>query len=252
MNYSKYTVRVPKVWYIKFYKDKNLDWEIRSITISKTPTWRYRASINYRIKDTLTYGKWAVWIDFGIKSLAVTSDNQIFENQKYLRSNLAKLRVEQRQLQRKFKKWVEEQSKNYYKQKLVVAKVYEKIKFQRKDYLHKFSTELARNYETVCIEDLNVAGMVRNHKLALSIMDCWRSMARAMLAYKVKDLRVIGRFEPSSQLCNICWDRKANLKLSERTWICANGHKLDRDLNAALNIRNIGLRAWAINAKVLQ
>ena len=91
--------------------------------------------------------------------------------------------------------------------------------------------------------------MLVNHKLALSIADCGWVMFRQFLEYKVKDLRVIGRFEPSSQICNICGDRNKNLKLSDRNWVCSNGHELERDLNAAINIKNFGLRASTLNVK---
>ena len=92
--------------------------------------------------------------------------------------------------------------------------------------------------------------MMANHKLALSIADCGWGMFRQFLEYKVKDLRVIGRFEPSSKLCNICGDKNDNLKLSDRKWTCSNGHELNRDENAAINIKNFGLRASTLNANV--
>lgn len=91
--------------------------------------------------------------------------------------------------------------------------------------------------------------MVKNHNLALSIQDCGWGMFRQMLVYKVKDLRVIGKFSPSSQICNICGDRNKDLKLSDRNWTCSNGHSLNRDWNAALNIKNFGLRASTLNVK---
>ena len=167
-------------------------------------------------------------MDLGIKHLAITSDGEFFENPKYLKQNLKKLKKEQRSLSRKFQKG-KEQSNNYRKQRLRVAKLHEKISNQRKDYLHKLTTYLATTYETVCIEDLAVKNMVKNHNLALSINDCGSGMFRQMLEYKVKDLRVIGRFAPSSQICNVCGDRNRDLKLSDREWTCSNGHKLNRD-----------------------
>jgi len=187
-------------------------------------------------------------VDLGIKHLAITSDGEFFENPKYLRQNLKKLKKEQRSLSRKFQKG-KEQSNNYRKQRLRVAKLHEKISNQRKDYLHKLTTYLATTYETVCIEDLAVKNMVKNHRLALAINDCGWGMFRQMLEYKVKDLRVIGRFQPSSQICNVCGDRNRDLKLSDRDWTCSNGHKLNRDLNAALNIKKFGLRASTLNVK---
>ena len=250
VDFESYKFFVPKIGWIKYYKDKPINGTIKFATVSKTPTNRYFVSITFETNEKPKYGKGAVGVDLGIKDLAITSDGEIFENQKYLRQNLKKLRVEQRSLQRKFKKGLKEQSNNYYKQRLRVAKLHEKIANQRKDLLHKVTTYLATTYETVCIEDLYVRGMVKNHNLALAISDCGWGMFRQFLEHKVKDLRVIGRFEPSSQICNVCGDRNRDLKLSDREWTCKNGHILDRDLNAAINIKNFGLRTSTLNANV--
>lgn len=250
INYANYTFCIPKIGFVKFYKDKHINGVPKFATVSKTPTNRYFVSITFETNEIRKTGIGDVGIDLGIKTFAVTSDGQVFENQKYLKSNLAKLRVEQRKMSRKFKKGSKIQSNNYQKQKLVVAKLHEKISNQRNDFLHKVTSELASTYHTVCIEDLNVKGMVKNHKLALAISDCGWGQFRTLSQYKVADLRIIGRFEPSSQICSICGDRNKELKLSQRTWICANGHNLDRDLNAAQNIKNFGLRASTFGVKV--
>lgn len=250
VDFESYKFFVPKIGWIKYYKDKPINGTIKFATVSKTPTNRYFVSITFETNEKPKYGKGAVGVDLGIKDLAITSDGEIFENQKYLRQNLKKLRVEQRSLQRKFKKGLKEQSNNYYKQRLRIAKLHEKIANQRKDLLHKVTTYLATTYETVCIEDLAVKNMVKNHNLALAINDCGWGMFRQMLEYKVKDLRVIGRFAPSSQICNVCGDRNRDLKLSDREWICRNGHVLSRDLNAALNIKKFGLRASTLQHNV--
>lgn len=252
VDFENYKFFVPKIGWVKYYKDKPINGEVKFATVSKTPTNRYFVSITFETQEQKKFGKGSVGVDLGIKDLAITSDGEIFENQKYLRQNLKKLRVEQRSLQRKFKKETKEQSKNYQKQRLKIAKLHEKIANQRKDLLHKVTTYLAATYETVCIEDLNVSGMVKNHNLALSISDCGWGMFRQFLEYKVKDLRVIGRFEPSSKLCNVCGDKNDNLKLSDRKWTCSNGHELNRDLNAAINIKKFGLRASTLNANVNQ
>lgn len=252
VDFKTYKFFVPKIGWIKYYKDKSINGTIKFATVSKTPTGRYFVSITYETNKEQKYGIGAVGVDLGVKHLAITSDGKIFENQKYLKQNLKKLRIEQRSMQRKFKKGAKEQSNNFKKQRLRVAKMYEKISNQRKDLLHKITTKLATQYETVCIEDLNVSGMVKNHNLALAISDCGWGMFRQFLEYKVKDLRVIGRFEPSSQICNICGDRNKDLKLSDRNWVCSNGHELDRDHNAALNIKKFGLRASTLNANVNQ
>lgn len=250
VDFESYKFFVPKIGWIRYYKDKPINGTIKFATVSKTTTNRYFVSITFETIEKPKYGKGAVGVDLGIKHLVITSDGEIFENQKYLRQNLKKLRVEQRSLQRKFKKGLKEQSNNYYKQMLRVAKLHEKIANQRRDLLHKVTSYLATTYETVCIEDLNVSGMVKNHNLALAISDCGWGMFRQFLEYKVKDLRVIGRFEPSSKLCNICGDINYDLKLSDRKWTCSNGHELERDQNAAINIKNFGLMASTLNANV--
>ena len=248
INFDKYKFFIPKVGWVKFFKDKHIEGEIKFATVSKSTTGRYFVSITFESTQQRKTGNGVVGVDLGIKHLAITSDGEFFENPKYLRQNLKKLKKEQRSLSRKFQKG-KEQSNNYRKQRLKVAKIHEKISNQRKDYLHKLTTYLATTYETVCIEDLAVKNMVKNHNLALAINDCGWGMFRQMLEYKVKDLRVIGRFEPSSQICNVCGDVNQNLKLSDRDWTCSNGHKLNRDLNAALNIKKFGLRASTLNAK---
>lgn len=250
INFDEYKFFIPKIGWVKFYKDKHIEGAIKFATVSKSTTGRYFVSITFESTQPRKTGNGAVGVDLGIKHLAITSDGEIFENQKYLKQNLKKLRAEQRSLQRKFKKGAKEQSNNYQKQRLKVAKLHEKIANQRKDLLHKVTTYLATTYETVCIEDLNVSGMVKNHNLALAISDCGWGMFRQFLEYKVKDLRVIGRFEPSSKLCNVCGDKNDNLKLSDRKWTCSNGHELDRDENAAINIKKFGLRASTLNANV--
>ena len=248
IDFDKYKFFIPKIGWVKFFKDKHIEGEIKFATVSKSTTGRYYVSITFESTQQRKTGNGVVGVDLGIKHLAITSDGEFFENPKYLRQNLKKLKKEQRSLSRKFQKG-KEQSNNYRKQRLKVAKIHEKISNQRKDYLHKLTTHLATTYETVCIEDLSVSNMVKNHNLALSIQDCGWGMFRQMLVYKVKDLRVIGKFSPSSQICNICGDRNKDLKLSDRNWTCSNGHSLNRDWNAALNIKNFGLRASTLNVK---
>ena len=210
---------------------------IRAIKYELNPTNGQRQMLNQAFGNCRFVYNWA--LNKKIKAY----QGEIFENQKYLRQNLKKLRVEQRSLQRKFKKGLKEQSNNYYKQRLRVAKLHEKIANQRKDLLHKVTTYLATTYETVCIEDLYVRGMVKNHNLALAISDCGWGMFRQFLEYKVRDLRVIGRFEPSSQICNVCGDRNRDLKLSDREWTCNScGVIHDRDVNASRNILKEGLK----------
>lgn len=248
INFDEYKFFVPKIGWIKFYKDKHIEGEIKFATVSKSTTGRYFVSITFESTQPRKTGNGVVGVDLGIKHLAITSDGEFFENQKYLRQNLNKLKKEQRSLSRKFQKG-KEQSNNYRKQRLKVAKIHEKISNQRKDYLHKITTYLAATYETVCIEDLAVENMVKNRNLALSINDCGWGMFRQMLGYKVKDLRVIGRFLPSSKMCS-CGVINNDLKLSDRHWTCSSCNTThDRDVLAANNIKKFGLRASTLNAK---
>ena len=183
----------------------------------------------------------SVGVDFGIKDLAITSDGVVYENKNFFKSQQRRLRVEQRSLARKQKGSI-----NREKQKLKVALLQEKIRNQRTDYLHKISTELINTYDTVVIEDLAVNNMVKNHNLAKAISDMgWRQL-RTMLEYKTewqgKNLVVIGRFEPSSKVCSNCGNRKKDLKLSDRVYVCTEcGCVIDRDKNASINLGNYGL-----------
>ena len=248
INFDEYKFFIPKIGWVKFFKDKHIEGEIKFATVSKSITGRYFVSITFESTQQRKTGNGVVGVDLGIKHLAITSDGEFFENPKYLRQNLKKLKKEQRSLSRKFQKG-KEQSNNYRKQRLKVAKIHEKISNQRKDYLHKLTTHLATTYETVCIEDLAVKNMAKNHNLALSINDCGWGMFRQFLEYKVKDLRVIGRFQPSSKMCS-CGVINNDLKLSDRHWTCSSCNTThDRDFLAANNIKKFGLRASTLNAK---
>ena len=216
--------------------------EIRQATITKTPTGKYFVSIlcetGEEIKPKVEIEEsTSVGVDLGIKTFAVTSDGEFFENPKFLRESLSKLKY----LQRKF-------SKNKGKRtKEKIAKLHEKIANQRKDFLHKASRKLISDNQTICIEDLNIKGMVANHKLALSISDCGWSMFVDMLEYKAewhgKNILKIGRFEPSSKTCSCCGSINKELTLKDREWTCSKCNTLlDRDVNASINIKNFALK----------
>ena len=181
-------------------------------------------------------------MDLGIKDFVITSDGKKFENKDFFKSVQKQLRVAQRSLSRKTKG-----SGHYKKQKMVVALLHEKVRNQRQDYLHKISKYLVDNYDTICLEDLAVSNMVKNHCLARAISDMGWSEFRNMLEYKAewqgKNISVIGRFDPSSKTCSCCGKINKELKLSDREWICPHcGAKHDRDVNAAKNIKTFGLR----------
>jgi len=248
INYDNWTIKVAKIGTIRFFKghNKQINGRIKSYTISHTSTDRYFISVLYEADDRakLNNNK-SVGIDMGIKDFAVLSDGKVFENQKYLKSNLRKLRVMQRTVSRRYQqgKKREEQSNNWKKAVKQVAKLQEKVAFQRYDYLHKVSIWIAENYSTVCVETLNVKGMMKNHHLAQAISDCGWGMFINMLEYKCDNLVKIDKWFASSQTCSECgYVNTATKNLAIREWICPEcGTIHNRDLNAAQNIEREGL-----------
>lgn len=221
---------------------RELKGEIRQATISKTPTGKYFVSIlcetgeqnksKQKTKEETTIG-----IDLGIKDFVITSNGEVFENPKHLRKAQDKLKY----IQSKYSK------KKGKRTKQRLALLHEKITNKRKDFLHKTSTKLIRENQTICLENLNVAGMVKNHKLAQSISDASWSTFVNMLEYKSEwygtNILRIGRFEPSSKTCNCCGYINKELTLKDREWTCKSCEtNHDRDINAAINIKNFGLR----------
>lgn len=215
---------------------------IKSATISVTPTGKYFVSIlvdtnteipiKVPIKENTTIG-----IDLGIKDFAITSDGEIFKNPKNLRKAQSKLKY----VQRKY-------SKNKGKRtKQRLALLHEKVTNKRKDFLHKVSTKLIRENQTIALETLSVSNMVKNHNLAQAINDASWSTFVTMLEYKAewqgKNILRIGRFAPSSKTCNCCGYINKELALKDREWTCPECNSvLDRDVNAAINIKSFALK----------
>jgi len=216
---------------------------IKQCTISKTPTNEYFVSILVETEHTkLTKTGKSIGIDLGLKDFVITSDGYKYKNNRYTKTYQTKLKKAQQHLSRKKKG-----SNSYQKQKLKVARIYKKITNSRLDNLHKVSTELIKKYDTIILEDLNVKGMVKNHKLAKHIADASWSNFITLLTYKAewndKQIVKIDRFFPSSKTCNCCGYINQNLKLSMREWTCPSCHtKLDRDLNASKNILKEGYK----------
>jgi len=215
---------------------------IKSATISVTPTGKYFVSIlvdtNTEIptKTPITENS-TIGIDLGIKDFAITSDGEVFENPKNLRKAQSKLKY----VQRKY-------SKNKGKRtKQRLALLYEKVVNKRKDFLHKTSTKLIRENQTICLEDLAVSNMIKNHNLAQAISDVSWSTFVTMLEYKSdwygKNILRIGRFAPSSKTCSCCGTINKELTLKDREWTCGScSTVLDRDVNAAINIKSFALK----------
>ena len=232
---------------IKCRVHREIKGEIGKVTITKTPSGKYFASVHTEEEYITPLEKTnkSVGLDLGLKDFLTTSEGERFKNNHYTKKYERRLATAQRHLSRKKKG-----SRGYESQKLKVARLYEKISNSRADYLHKCSISLIRRYDIICIEDLNVKGMVRNHHLAKSISDVsWGSFV-AMLTYKAEwnDKKVVkvDRFFPSSQTCNVCGHiNKETKDLSVREWNCPSCHTHhDRDVNAAINILRVGLKQY--------
>jgi len=244
---NKKQIYIPKLKMVDIDYHREFKGDIKTITVSKSVTNKYYISILVDNKKEKPEKKpikleTTVGIDLGIKDLVITSDGKKFENQGFLKSNLRLLRIEQRSLARKQKG-----SNHYKKQKLKVALLHEHIKNQRLDYLHKITRYLVDNYDTICIENLATSNMMKNKKLSRAIGDVGWYMFKSFLEYKCdwygKNLSIIGRFDPSSKTCSKCGSINKDLTLNDREWTCqVCGYQHDRDINAAINIRNFGLR----------
>ena len=237
-------IKLPKLGYVKIKQSMEVG-HINNVTVERTPTGKYFVVLNVEFEPEFRLNAGGmIGIDVGIKDFYSDSKGNIVSNPKYLEKSMRKLVREQRRLSRKQKG-----SNNRNKQRVKVAKVHEKITNQRNDFLQKQSTMLVSENQTICIEDLNIKGMVRNHKLAQHIANCSWSKFFTMLEYKAtwygNNIIKVPTMYPSSQTCSCCGYKNPLVKnLSVREWKCPNCHtKHDRDINASINILNKGLLA---------
>ena len=249
--YTDYKLSLANIKNVKFrcskkyaeYLQKHKE-NIRQATLTKLPCGEYYLSVlvdgdlTHKVKESYH----TIGIDLGIKDFIVTSDGEVFDNLHFKKSESDKLKRLQKQLFRK-----ENNSNNRNKTRIKLAKIYKRITDKKQYYLHQISNYLIDENQVICMEDLNVSGMLQNHKLAESIQELNFGEFRRMLEYKAnwygRKLIFVDRFYPSSKTCNHCGYVNKKLKLSDRQWVCPDcGEIIERDYNAALNIRDEGIR----------
>ena len=219
---------------------------IRSATLSKSKSGNYLLSILIEMEDTelkrFEHTDKQVGIDLGVKDFVITSDGEVFENKHFLNKEENKMKRLQRQLSIKVKG-----SNNREKQRVKIAKLFERITNKKEAYIHYVVNELLYHYDTIFMEDLNVQGMLINHHLSKAISEVGFYKFKEILSTKAlandKKVLLVDRFYPSSKTCSVCGYKKQDLKLSDRSWVCPQcGTKHDRDINAAVNILLEGKR----------
>lgn len=241
-------VRIPKLGWVKMTEHLRYSGKIISATISRKADWWF-ISITVKIDETESKGENQafnpVGIDFGVSKFATLSDGKVFENPRVTKKFSQRLKLLNRSLSRKVKG-----SSNWKKAKLRLQRLHIHIGDYRLDAVHKFSRIVADTYSDVCLEDLNVSGMVRNHKLAKAIQDVSFYEAKRQLAYKCNAVHEIDRWFPSTKMCGECGSVN-DMSLSDRVLKCDCGFEIDRDLNAAQNILRQGLPSKLVERQAL-
>jgi putative transposase len=239
-------LKVHKLGLINMAEPLRFSGKILGATIRYQAGWWW-ISVQVEIDHTSPVHRGApIGVDLGVKSLAVTSEGEVFENQKHLKRGLQQVRRLQRSICQK-----EPRSNNRRKAVLKLAKAHYRIACRRNDVLHKLTTRLVQQAAIIGIEDLHVQGMIKNHRLAQALSDAAFAEFRRQLEYKApaagSRVIVIGPFFPSSRTCNTCGYVNPELALAQRFWDCpACGVTLDRDLNAAQNIRDEAIRLASV------
>jgi putative transposase len=237
-----YTLRVPKLGAVNLTETLRWSGKIMSATISYRAGWWF-VSIAVEVEhETPTHGGGAVGIDLGIKTLATLSDGEKFENQKHYRKSLGRIQGLSKGLSRKGKG-----SQNWWKQARKLAKAHYRVACQRLDVLHKMTTHVAQTYAFIGLEDLKTKGMLSNHHIAQAVSGASFFEVKRQLLYKADqfggDVQLVDRWYPSSKTCSRCGWIHNDLTLAERVFICRDcGLLIDRDHNAAINIRQEALR----------
>lgn len=247
ISFEKGKIKLPKLGWVKAKLHREFFGKIKSVTITQVPSGKYYISVMAEV-EVVPKEKTPkiIGIDLGIKDLVVTSDGEKYDNIHTTKKYEEKLRKEQRKLSR-MKKY----SKNWEKQRIKVAKIHEKIHNTRVDYLHKVSHEIVDKNQIIVTEDLAVKNMVKNRRLSKSISDCGWGELRRQLEYKAewsgREYRKIDRFAKTSQTCSNCgFINRKTKNLSVRKWTCPEcGTVHDRDINAAINILEEGLKLEA-------
>lgn len=246
-------IKLPKIGLVKVKKHRDFEGIIKSVTVSKIPSEKYYVSvlINCEEQEKLPKTESTIGIDLGIKEFAITSNGEMIKNPKCFRKAERKLRKLQKDLSR-----CQKGSKNREKCRVKVAKCHEKIANQRKDFLHKLSKRIICENQAVVIESLKIKNMMSNYKLAKSIADVsWSEFVR-QLQYKAdwygREIIKIDTWYPSSQICSNCGHKDGKKALSIREWTCpVCGMRHERDINAAINILNEGLRMKTVGTTEL-
>ena len=250
-------IKLPKLGLVRFAKSREVKGRIIRATIRQNPSGKYFVSILVETDvQSLEKTESSIGIDLGITDFAILSDGRKIDNNKFTSKMEKKLKREQRKLSRRALNAKNKgisiiDAKNYQKQKIKVARMHERIMNQRHDFLNKLSTDIIKNHDIVCIEDLNTKGMLRNHKLAKSISDVSWSAFVSKLEYKAKwygkTIVKISRWFPSSQICSGCGHQDGKKSLEIRDWTCTVCHEHhNRDINASKNILTEGLRTLVL------